>query len=311
MVGVDTHIKEDILAQFPFEQGSLPVRYLGLPLMTRKRSSADYLPLLEKIRSQISIWTARTLSFTGRLQLLTSVTFSLINFWTATFRLHKSCIKKIDKICSAFLWSGPSLNPRKVKVAWSTVCTPKSEGGLGLRSVEETNKVCMLKLIWRILSAKGSLWVDWIKMHLIRGGSFWAVRETSSSGSWIWRKLLKYRETAKRFHKVEVRNGEKTSFWYDSWCSLGCLYDKLGDRGCIDMGIPKESTLSPVMKRTKRRRHRQPVLNTVECKLQKQKQNRVETKKDIAIWKGKNDYYKSNFRSKETWLQLRNTKPEM
>ncbi|KAL9816499.1 hypothetical protein AtNW77_Chr4g0278291 [Arabidopsis thaliana] len=95
--------------------------------------------------------------------------------------------------------------------------SPKSEGGLGLRSIEEAKKVCILKLIWRILSARISLWVDWVKKHLIRDGSFWAVKDNTASGSWIWRKMPKYREQAKTFHKVEVKNGDTTSVWYGSW----------------------------------------------------------------------------------------------
>lgn len=78
------------------------------------------------------------------------------------------------------------MNPRKVKVAWTEVCTPKNEGGLGLWSIEEANKVSVLKLIWRILSAKGSLWVEWVKKYFIRKGSFSAVKDTTTCGSWIW-----------------------------------------------------------------------------------------------------------------------------
>ncbi|XP_010421785.1 PREDICTED: uncharacterized protein LOC104707187 [Camelina sativa] len=103
-------------------------------------TSGDYLPLIEKIRMRIASWTARMLSFAGRLQLISSVLFSLTNFWISAFRLPKACIKEIDRLCSAFLWSGPSLNTKKAKVAWSEVCLPKSEGGLGLRSLEEANK---------------------------------------------------------------------------------------------------------------------------------------------------------------------------
>ena len=69
----------------------------------------------------------------------------------SAFRIPKKCIKEIDKLCSAFLWSGPALNPNKPKVCWDDVCKLKGEGGLGLKSLEEANTVCCLKLIWRIL----------------------------------------------------------------------------------------------------------------------------------------------------------------
>lgn len=51
-------VKEDdsiaILEQFPFEDGALPVRYLGLPLMSKKMSVDDYGSLISRIKSKIS-----------------------------------------------------------------------------------------------------------------------------------------------------------------------------------------------------------------------------------------------------------------
>lgn len=56
-------------------------------------------------------------------------------------------------------------------------------------------------------------------------------------GSWMWKKILRKRAVTKRFHRVEVKNGESTSFWYDKWCSVGCLLDMIGTRRFIDLGI--------------------------------------------------------------------------
>ena len=126
----------------------------------------------------------------------------------------------MERLCSAFLWSGPDLNGKKAKVAWVDVCRLKEEGGLGVRPLKEANLVSCLKLIWRILSSN-SLWVNWVKSYLIRKGSLWLVKDNTQLGSWMWRKILKYREIAKRLYGVEVRNGEKASFWYERWTSLG------------------------------------------------------------------------------------------
>ena len=63
MVGITMQNREDILA-FPFDKGQLPVRYLGLPLLTKIKTVSDFLPLIEKIRSRSS-WTRRFLSFGG------------------------------------------------------------------------------------------------------------------------------------------------------------------------------------------------------------------------------------------------------
>lgn len=97
--------------------------------------------------------------------------------------------------------------------------------------------MCCLKLLWRLLTSKTSPWVKWVQVYLIRKGSIWMVRENTQAGSWMWGKILKFRDLAKRYYRVKVNNGRSTSFWHDSWSSMGCLLDEVGSRGYIDMGI--------------------------------------------------------------------------
>lgn len=170
--GISSTQEEDILSRFPFASGQLPVRYLGLPLLTRKMTVNDYMPLVEKIRKKMKLWTGRLLSHGGRLQLISSVITSLANFWLSAFRLPSSCLKEIESLCSAFLWLGPELKTSKAKVSWKDICLPKEEGGLGLRPLKEINIVLCLKLVWRIISNRSSLWIKWVQCYLIRKGSF-------------------------------------------------------------------------------------------------------------------------------------------
>lgn len=230
---------------------------------------------------------------------------SLANFWLAAFRLPASCLKEIEKLCSAFLWSGPSLNTNKLKIACVDVCRPKDEGGLGIRDIKEMNNVCVLKLIWRILSSKNSLWVRWIQVYLIRKGSIWTVKENTQSGSWMWRKILKYREKAKQFYMVQVKNG-KSSFWHDKWSSLGCLLEVIGTRGYIDMGIGKDAMVEEVANH-RRRRHRISLLNIVEDEIVKWKEE-ASVDDDIPLWRSSNDKFKNKFSTKTTWELIRNKK---
>lgn len=55
------------LSTYGFTQGSLPIRYLGPPLMSRKLHIAEYQPLLDKIISRFRAWKTKMLSFAGRL----------------------------------------------------------------------------------------------------------------------------------------------------------------------------------------------------------------------------------------------------
>lgn len=67
--------------------GSLPVRHLGVPLISRKPKDGDYKALLDRIRSRISAWTSKFLSLAGRLHLVVSVFSSTYTYWCNIFFL--------------------------------------------------------------------------------------------------------------------------------------------------------------------------------------------------------------------------------
>lgn len=116
------------ISAYGFTAGSLPVRYLGLPLMSRKLRIAEYEPLINKLLARFRSWSVKALSFAGRLQLIATVIYGTVNFWMSVFILPKGCIKRIESLCSRFLWSGNTDTSGKAKIAWTTVCLPKAEG---------------------------------------------------------------------------------------------------------------------------------------------------------------------------------------
>ena len=103
LVGMTQNETLDI-SSLGFKIGSLPVRYLGLPLMHRNLRISDYRPLLEKVSGCLNSWSAKALSYAGRCQLLSSVIYGTINFWASAFILPKGCINKIQSMCTNFLW---------------------------------------------------------------------------------------------------------------------------------------------------------------------------------------------------------------
>jgi hypothetical protein len=76
LAGVSLEVKQDILDFPQMQAGSLPVRYLGVTLITKRLSSSDCETLVGRITARIDSWTVRNLSFAGRLQLLSSVLIS-------------------------------------------------------------------------------------------------------------------------------------------------------------------------------------------------------------------------------------------
>ncbi|KAL0434246.1 UNVERIFIED_CONTAM: hypothetical protein Slati_2758900 [Sesamum latifolium] len=78
-------------------KGHLPLRYLGLPLLSSRLTISDCQPLLIKIDSRIKGWEGIQLSFAGRLQLIKSVLLALNIYWAMAFILPKGVIKEVKK----------------------------------------------------------------------------------------------------------------------------------------------------------------------------------------------------------------------
>ena len=112
--------------------GHLPVKHLGLPLLSKRLSTNSCSPLLEAIKTRLQSWKAKLLSFTGRIVLIKSILSSLHLYWTSVFILLASILQAIDHLLLGFLWFGTGLKKCIFK-AWKDVCLPKEEGGLGIK----------------------------------------------------------------------------------------------------------------------------------------------------------------------------------
>lgn len=123
----------------------------------------------------------------------------------------------------------------------------------------------------------------------------------------MWRKLLKYRDKAKGFHRMEVRNGQDSSFWYDAWSDMGRLLDLTGVRGCVDMGISLRASVATAVSR-RPRRHRSDLYTMIEEALHKQR-NKMTMGKDVPVWKSNTDIFKPKFSTQNTWSLLRSHAP--
>ncbi|GFZ05002.1 hypothetical protein Acr_17g0005740 [Actinidia rufa] len=110
--GVEGRVKNEILNLLVFREGKLPVRYIGMPLITTKL----------------------------RVQLINSIIFSMQVYWASTFILPKRVSKEINNIHRNFLWCGVKLKHTGAKVSWEDVSLPRNEGGLGIKDVAIWNK---------------------------------------------------------------------------------------------------------------------------------------------------------------------------
>lgn len=120
-------------------------------------------------------WDAKNLSYAGRLQLIQSLIYSLVDFWCTAVISPRKVIRAVEQKCNkAFLWKGGTESvPGCAKVKWLSVCLPKTRGGVGIKDLTVWNEASNLKLIWLLLSKARSLWIAWVTTHLLKGRSFW------------------------------------------------------------------------------------------------------------------------------------------
>jgi hypothetical protein len=184
---VSAGLKVSLLEKLQMREGHFPIRYLGVSLVSTKLSASDCKALVDKISGRIGSWTSKNLSFAGRLQLLSSVFYSLQVFWSRIFILPKKIIRDINQRFNRFLWNGKDSDSVKAK-----------EGGLGLKNSEVWNRTPILRHIWNLFACASSIWVAWIKIYMLKGKSFWSVNIPQDC-SWCRRSLLKLRSVAKNF----------------------------------------------------------------------------------------------------------------
>lgn len=110
-------------------EGELPFRYLGVPMSSKKLTVGQCIPLVEKTTTKIRYWSAKLLSYVGRIQLIKSVIFGVQTYWAQIFLLPKEIIKMIDTLCRSFLWTDSATNSRKSLISWEKICSPKAAGG--------------------------------------------------------------------------------------------------------------------------------------------------------------------------------------
>ncbi|XP_021731524.1 uncharacterized protein LOC110698412 [Chenopodium quinoa] len=152
----------DDLLMFSRAYGSIPFRYLGVPLSSKKLTVAQCSPLVEKVTAQI-------------------------------FILTKKILKEIEARFRCFLWTGSSAPARKSLVAWKYVCLPKVYGGWNLLSLPEWNKAAVTKLLWDIAHKADNLWVKWVHIYYFKHRDYWNA-PIPAKCSWFLKKILSCRD---------------------------------------------------------------------------------------------------------------------
>ncbi|GKB41505.1 RNA-directed DNA polymerase, eukaryota, reverse transcriptase zinc-binding domain protein [Tanacetum coccineum] len=138
--------QQELLNILPFGKGKLPMKYLGVPLISKRLGVNDCKILIDKVKTKINHRRNKFLTYAGKLQLIASVLESIQSYWCCVFLLPKTVVNDINRIMKNFLWSQSDESKGKAKVAWKAICKPKREGGLGLKDLMIWNQALLVNL---------------------------------------------------------------------------------------------------------------------------------------------------------------------
>ncbi|KAK9723757.1 hypothetical protein RND81_05G023300 [Saponaria officinalis] len=180
--GVAAGLKTEILQVSGLVEGSLPFKYLGVPIKTTRLTTQECKPLIDKIVNRIRGLGTRKLSYAGRLVLIKAVLKSLHNYWAMMFILPSGVIARIETICRNFLWDGGVDFKRSPLVSWDKNFSPSTT------STWYWRKICQIKDLFADAYQQNQWENQTGKEYTIAKGYEW-IRDKGQKVSWtslVW-----------------------------------------------------------------------------------------------------------------------------
>ncbi|GAA0186292.1 reverse transcriptase [Lithospermum erythrorhizon] len=205
-----------------FTKGSLPFKYLGIPIYKGKKHIFLFDELVEKIRRKIGDWQVHKLSYAGRLTLIRDVLYAYPIYFMQSIQIPKFVLNRIEKLFNRFLWSASDHSNGIRWCSWNKVCMLFEEGGLSVRSLHDIQKVCSMK-IWFQFWKQTSLWSSF-RVSKYCKNSHPSIRSIPAGCSKIWRRMQNIRDEAEPHLHWQIGQGD-CDFWLDNWLSKGRLLD--------------------------------------------------------------------------------------
>lgn len=227
---VQPSVIAEIKGIFPVQDIDTSSIHLGHPLIlpSKDRSSA-YNFILDKFRSKLSTYKAGKLSHAARLALIKSVFASIPVYYMANILFSKKFLSKLTAVIRTFWWTGVREEPTVKALclrAWKDICTPKQEGGLGIRNIQATNQSLVLSTAWRIAQDTGSHLYKILKSKYFHDTSIWRAKPNVPKSA-FWTAIIKILPLMTKHSFYQLTTGN-VSIWSTPWCpDWADIYDHL------------------------------------------------------------------------------------
>ncbi|CAN1743715.1 Putative ribonuclease H protein At1g65750 [Linum perenne] len=202
--------------------------YLGVPILHERTSAQTYQGIVDMISQKLSGWKVKALSLAGRVTLAQSVLASIPAYSMQTSVLPVTTCEAIDRLIRNFVW-GSTDETRKVHlIVWERICTPKDDGGLGLKMARLLNRAYMIKLAFTFFQDHDRLWVRVLQGKYFTESAGELTPRNLRSQSVLWKGLSREWNSMLIGTRSTIRNGCDTLFWTSRWVDSGIrLVDKI------------------------------------------------------------------------------------
>ena len=222
LMNVELEAVHNLAYLFSCPVGTLPIKYLGVPLHYEKLSREDIQPLVDKMLKKMAGWRGRLLSYAGKLVLIKSCLASIPVYLLSFIKFPKWAIRVIHSHLGNFLWDD-SPTSRKFHLAnWESVSMMKEYGGLGVPNLRDLNLCLLASWVKRYNLDSDKMWRQFLdfKYNTDRPNIFYS---SSSGASEFFKGLMRVASVAKMGYRWHIGNGKKCKFWEDDWLGTSSI----------------------------------------------------------------------------------------
>ncbi|KAE8732108.1 hypothetical protein F3Y22_tig00002237pilonHSYRG00293 [Hibiscus syriacus] len=207
---------ENILAEFGHYSVSNLGVYLGMTVMHKRATCEFYAFIVDKIKSKLQGWSARSLSFAGRVTLAKSVLMAISTYFMQTCRFPSKVYHDIEKIVRHFIWTSNDQSRGIPIVSWDSLSQPRHNGGLDIRRLQQYNSAFLMKLFFAVASNTETYFIKLLRQKY-KVTSMCPPSIMRLNCSYLWRSLSKVWDNFHSFISWSVGDGASTRFWHDNW----------------------------------------------------------------------------------------------
>ncbi|XP_057837282.2 uncharacterized protein LOC131047412 [Cryptomeria japonica] len=199
--------------------GSLPTKYLGVPLIVGLAKPEVREDLISKCRQKTEACKHKWLALPGRIQLIKVVLSAMPIYAMSVFKLSSKAIQALESFFKRFLWDGAKQIKKIPLIGWDIVCCSKEDGRAGLRRLEIQNLALGAKLIWKIYHSPEKLWCTIMRKKYLDNEDPTKILMAigAKGGSALWRFIKECRHIITDHLSWKIGDGKRARFWDDSW----------------------------------------------------------------------------------------------